>query len=137
MSNYFKSLKLGLNASKTKIMFFDKGYQRNSISSIPKITLNKESIDVVSSFKYLGTWIDNKLKINVHLDACIRNANHKSHMLRIIRNCLDFKTANLVHKTMVLPVIEYGNCFLLGCTLAEKTKIQRIQNKGLKIAASR
>lgn len=34
---------------------------------------------------------------------------------------------------MVLPITEYGNCLLLGCTITEKTKIQRIQNKGLKI----
>lgn len=38
---------------------------------------------------------------------------------------------------MILPLIEYGNCFLLGCTMAEKTKIQRAQNKGLKIAFNR
>lgn len=35
---------------------------------------------------------------------------------------------------MVLPYLEYANCFLVGCKVSEKAKLQRLQNKGLKIA---
>lgn len=94
-------------------------------------------MDVVVSFKYLGVLIDNKLKFNVHLNACICNASHILYMLRKIRNNLNVKTANVIYKTMILPLIEYGNVFLLSCTSLERRKIQRIQNKGLKIVFSR
>lgn len=118
-------------------MLFDRGFKRRSFVSAPVIKLSDEAIDVVTSFKYLGIWIDNRLKFNVHLDACIRNGNHKIYMLRKIRNCMDQKTASLVYKSMILPILEYGNCFLLGCSSVEKTKIQRTQNKGLKIVFMR
>lgn len=95
ISNYFKSLKLGLNPKKTKIMHFDKGYKKGMISNSPQISYNGIVIEPVNSFKYLGVWIDNRLKFNIHLDACIRNASHKIYMLRRIRNSLDQKTAIL------------------------------------------
>lgn len=137
ISDYFKSLKLGLNASKTKIMHFDRCFKKCTFSKIPIIKLDGLNIEVVVSFKYLGVLIDNKLKFSVHLNACIRNASHKLFMLRKIRNNLNVNTANLIYKTMILPLIEYGNVFLLSCTSIERTKIQRIQNKGLKIVFNR
>lgn len=111
--------------------------KRSSYPIVPQISLEGVNIETVDSFKYLGEWIDNRLKFNIHLDACIRNASHKIYMLRKIRNNLDQRTANTIYKTMILPLIEYGNCFLLGCTVVERTKIQRIQNKGLKIVFNR
>lgn len=132
ISNYFKSLKLGLNAAKTKIMYFDKGFKRHSLSITPNIALTLENIDIVTTFNYFGVWIDNRLKFNVHLDACIKNASHKLYMLRKIRNCLNIRTATMIYKSMILPIIENGNCFLLCFTVTDKTRIQR--NKGLKIA---
>lgn len=38
---------------------------------------------------------------------------------------------------MVLPYLEYANCFMVGCNLSDKNKLQRIQNRGLKIALAR
>lgn len=37
---------------------------------------------------------------------------------------------------MVLPYIEYGNCFLAGSDLVSRNKL-RVQNKGLRIALNR
>lgn len=53
VSNYLKSLKLGLNAAKTKIMHFDKGYKHCSIPSIPKIHLKGK---VSTSLTLLNIW---------------------------------------------------------------------------------
>lgn len=137
ISNYFKSPKLGLNATKTKIMYFDKGFKRQSLSTLPNINLKGKNVDIVTSFKYLSVWIDSKLKFNIHLDAFIGNASYKLYMLSKIRICLDVRTATMIYKSMILLIIKYGNCFLLCCTLADKTHIQRIHNKGLKIAFKR
>lgn len=43
----------------------------------------------------------------------------------------------LLYKLMVLPYIEYADCFMIGCNEGDRVKIQRIQNKGLKIALER
>lgn len=38
---------------------------------------------------------------------------------------------------MVLPYVEFGNGLLMGCTELELNKIQRTQNRELKIARDR
>lgn len=43
----------------------------------------------------------------------------------------------MVYKAIVIPFVEFGNGLLLGCTELELNKIQRTQNKGLKIALNR
>lgn len=118
-------------------MHFEKGYKPTCKLGFLHIRHNGVIIDRVESFKYLGIWIDSRLKFNVHLNACIRNASHKIYLLQRIRNSVDKRTANIIYKSMILSLIEYGNCFLLGCTAAERTKLQRIQNKGLKIVFER
>lgn len=50
---------------------------------------------------------------------------------------MDKKTALNMFKCMVLPYIEYGNCFLLGSDVLSRKKMQRTQNKGLKMALAR
>jgi hypothetical protein len=54
--------KLALNCEKTKLMIFT-----NRKIDIPPLIVNGAEIELVTSFKYLGFWIDNKLKHNVHL----------------------------------------------------------------------
>lgn len=38
---------------------------------------------------------------------------------------------------MVLPYLEYGNCFLLGSDIVSRHKLQKTQNKGFKMALGR
>lgn len=51
-----------------------------------------------------------------------------------MNGCLSRKSAVAIFKSMILPLLEYGSCFLLNCNNVERVKIQRIQNKGLKLA---
>lgn len=57
--------------------------------------------------------------------------------MRKIRNNLDNETALLLFKSMVLPYAEFANCLLLGCIEHDKIRIQRAQNKGLKLALNK
>lgn len=50
---------------------------------------------------------------------------------------MDEKTALNLFQCMVLPFIEYGNSILLGSDVSSLAKIQRVQNKGLKIVLNR
>lgn len=133
ISNYFLSLKLNLNSNKTKLMFFDKATKRCTFNKPMKIWLNNEEVEVVTKFKYLGVWLDNRLRFSDHLNACIKNASHKIYLIRKISGCLNKKSAVAIFKSMVLPLLEYGGCFLLNCSNAERVKLQRVQNKGLKL----
>lgn len=50
---------------------------------------------------------------------------------------VDNGSALKLFKSMVLPYLEYGNCFLVGSDLVNRTKLQYAQNRGLKIALNR
>lgn len=93
--------------------------------------------ETVEHFKYLGIFLDNKLQFQVQLNSTVKNVNNKLHLMSKIRRSLNQNTALTLYKAMVLPYLEYASCFLMGCNQAEKLKLQRLQNRGLKIALNR
>lgn len=74
------------------------------------------------------------LKHDAHLNSCIKNTSGKLFVLGIVRANMDKKTARNTFKSLVLPYLEYGSGLLLGCNQANRTKLQRIVNQGLKMA---
>lgn len=59
-------------------------------------------------------------------------------MFSKIRSSLDNHTALiLLFKSMVLPFAEFANVFVISCDQQRKNKIQRLINKGLKLALKR
>lgn len=134
VSNYFSNLKLKLNRSKTKILNFDVKLKKSDLRCFPTLMSDGVEIEAVKSFCYLGIWVDCYLRLNVHLNHCIKKAHHKIYMLSKLRVYMDNASALKLFKSMVLPYIEYGNSFLLGSDKVGRIKLQRVQNKGLKVA---
>lgn len=58
-------------------------------------------------------------------------------MFNKISPCLTQPSALIIFKSIVLPFIEFGNALLLRCNKIDLNKIQRAQNRGLKIALGR
>lgn len=130
---YFGRLCLKLNPNKTKVMNFGRNWRGNDSSKFPVLFLNRQEIESVSSFKYLGVTIDVNLNFIKHLETCFRNANGKLYMLNKIRGHMSNETALLLFKTMVLPYLENGNIFMLNCCEGDVARIQKLQNKALKL----
>lgn len=136
-SQYFLGLKLKLNKSKTKIMNVDVRTKKGKLAKFPELKLGDVCIETVQRFNYLGFVVDNALKLDSHLRECVKRAQSKIYMLGKLRIYMDKKTALNMFKCMVLPYLEYGNCFLLGSDVVSLKKLQRAQNRGLKVALSR
>jgi len=62
------SLKLVLNTQKTKFMVFSKA-RVQPLDNCGLLSLDGKSIERVSSYKYLGIWIDEKLSFNEHISV--------------------------------------------------------------------
>lgn len=63
----FHNLHLLLNSKKTKCMLFDR--KNLNISSPPKIfSADGLELEFVSSYKYLGLWLDSSLSFNTHIN---------------------------------------------------------------------
>jgi hypothetical protein len=59
ISGFCTNEKMVLNPNKTKAMIIDLHAQR---SNIPNISFNEHIVERVTSYKLLGTWIDNNFK---------------------------------------------------------------------------
>lgn len=122
--DYFLSLKLSLNANKTKIMNFNVKIGRvNKLINITRYRIHIEGqvIEEVDKFKYLGIMIDNNLRFDVQLKTTVKSVNRKLYFLSKIRRYINGHTAVIMYKTMALPYLEYANCFLIGCNQVKKT----------------
>lgn len=76
---YLENNLLALNLQKTKMMLFGK---RDTPGATMELVINGAVIEEVESFKYLGVWIDNRLKWNVHIRETVASCSSLCGILR-------------------------------------------------------
>ena len=82
----------------------------------------------------MGALIDSKLTFRPHVNNLIRKLSHKLYMLSTIRKFLDEDKSHLIYKQMIVPYADYAN-FLVDCTTLDLvSKVQKMQNRGLRIS---
>lgn len=126
VNNYFTSLRLKLNVTKTRIVHFGKGWKKQPVIKQSDIRIDGKVVGVMNEFKYLGVLIDNTLKFTRQKEANIKKGNHKLYLFRKIRSCLDSNSALILYKSLIMPYLEFCNVLLLGCNEREKIKGCRI-----------
>ncbi len=105
-----KGHSLVINVSKTEEIIF---YYR-SVGNLSPITLNNEPVRQISSYKYLGLIMDNRLSSEVHVDKRCRRVQQKMYFLRRLRL---FKVAQrvklLFYHACIESILLYGiaDCF--------------------------
>ena len=117
------SNKLSLNAKKTKaVTFTTRALQKRLIH--PKLVIGNDKIENAPSYKYLGITLDNRLDLKKQVGITKRNVEHKLYMLRKIRKNFPEDTSLTVVKTMLLPILDYGE---LVYGVAPKTTLDNLQ----------
>jgi hypothetical protein len=114
-----------INTKKTKWMAFGTYYQRNK-SNKETFSIGKEAIEKVNKFKYLGYWLQENRKENLHLNTRTTNMIKRSYGLKKVgyNNInLDLKLRRLLHNT-------YNRSTLLYCI--ENVVLNQTQIKKLK-----
>lgn len=107
----------------------------NGSTKLPdiNININGSRLDLVKSFTYLGMVLDNRLTFQQHYYNLAKKLAHKIHLLSRIRCFMDKRTALTIYKTHLLSFMEYGGIFLDGLVQQLRTKLQRSQNRCLRI----
>jgi hypothetical protein len=105
VSKWMETNKLTLNVSKTKLMVIG-GKQRSRLNSI-ELTINKELIDQVDKFKYLGIIINESLDWSDHIDNVQSKVAKRLGLLKRVKHLLPRQPRELVYKTVIQPVLEY------------------------------
>ena len=93
--------------------------------------IDNTKVDRVFSYKYLGITLDVNLNYNKHLENVIRTISYKSLLLAKVRKYITTEVAIRIYKTMILPVLEYGDILYDGTNKKLTEKLQTLQNRCL------
>ena len=91
---------------------------------LPPLTLNNIIIKESDAITILGLTITRNLS---NVLKVIQKAQKRIFVLRKYKDILDRSTLNTPYKTMVRPIIEFGNVIYDNCTLSIGQSIEAIQ----------
>ena len=119
-----------LNASKTKTMLVCPTKSHNLYQPISSMG---KTIQFVNNFNYLGVIIDDQLTFIPYYNLVKRRMENKIFVMSKIRKYVDIRTALLIYKQAVLPLIEYAGFVLVSCTIGQRYDLQVLQNNALRL----
>ena len=130
--NWCDMNKLTLNIKKTKYVTFGLKSQTRKIVN-HSVNIGNIRIDKIHSYKYLGITLDMNFTHKKHLENCIRSTSYKTLLLSKVRKYITTDAAIRIYKTMILPLVDYGDILYDGTNSALLTKLQTLQNRCLRL----
>ena len=126
--------KLTINTKKSKLMVFGSRSRVKKAKNV-KIYIQGITLQKVPTFKYLGLILDPTLNYNHHLNSVIGKVLHKMTLLAKMKRYLKKSVALQIYKSMILPYIDYGDIIYNKANSGILDKLQRLQNKCLRICS--
>ena len=131
-TEWCKVNKLSLNVSKTMQINFGTRHKVKKASRT-KLMMDNVALHIVPTYKYLGFMLDSTLSFNYHVKSVANILMYKSVLLAKIRKFLTEDVALRIYKSMILPYFDYGDVIYSSANQEGLEKLQRLQNKCLKI----
>ena len=130
INTWAKSMGLSINILKTKIILFT---NRRNIT-LPPLLVENHPLPYVTSTKFLGIHIDNKLNFNTHIDHIHKSSLTKFNMVKSFigkKWGLTPSKANFIFHSMIRPSLAYGSIIWNQSlsTSRRKDKILSIDSK--------
>ena len=127
--------RIKLNPEKTKVIIFS----RSSLprNSEPILKLYGERLKICPQVKFLGITFDSKLTFQKHFEEILERCNTRYHRVRLIVNKKwgpSPSTILQIYKQCVRPIFEYGSLSTITTSDTIISKIQRLQNKFIRLA---
>ena len=124
--------KLTLNTKKTEYVVFGSKQAKNSAPQI-KLIIGDSELREVDTYKYLGTTLDATLSAGPQISRLNQILASKLISFRKMRYCMSAKTAAYIYKATILPIIDYNDIIYNLLTKQQEEKLQRVQNRALRI----
>ncbi len=131
----FSHLKLSLNTSKTKVMWFS----RKGATPPPALNITTSTgtpLDQVSVYKYLGIWLDSTLSFSNHISNL--QSKVKAKLGFLYRNRLTFTTSaklTLINLT-ILPMLDYGDIIYRSACKGILSKLDTLYHSAIWFATN-
>ena len=127
--------RIRLNLEKTKVIIFS----RSSLAtnSEPILKLYGEKLKIYPQVKFLGITFDSKFTFQKHSEEILGRCNTRYHRIRLLVNKKwgpSPSTILQVYKQCVRPIFEHGSLSTITTSDTIISKIQRLQNKFMRVA---
>lgn len=137
LSEWCQLNRIRLNASKTKAILFHHPTRSQHAKGLT-INLNGQTLENVTSVKFLGLLLSNTLNWGPHIEELIKKAGKKLMLLyHLSRRNIPSSNLLIIYKAMVRSIFTYANAAWISVTLPQVTKMQSIQNRALRICLGR
>ncbi|KAI2649485.1 RNA-directed DNA polymerase from mobile element jockey [Labeo rohita] len=123
---------LQLNTDKTKELVI---HASKSPPGFTHITIHGQPVEQVSTFKYLGLTIDNKLNFNEHVTITQKRAQQRLYAIRKLRSLhVAPHLLLLLYKSIIQPLLLYCSpCFFTTLSVTSKNKLIKFSHLASKI----
>ena len=99
----------------------------------PNLHLNDHEIDEIKHHKYLGLRLSRNLKWTDHIHDISTKARKRLSLIIPLKFKLDRLSIEIMYKSFVLPIMEYGNVVWGGTYNVELQKLDRIHVDGMRL----
>ena len=130
VTQWLNTNKLTLNTKKTKSMVISN--KKSDTDRQIKIHVNNDKLEQVSDFKYLGVWIDDKLKFNTHISKLASKISKNIGIINKSKNYLSFKHKSMLFNALVLPHLNYCSNIWSSTNQKYTNILERLQRKAAK-----
>ena len=124
--------KLLLNNEKTEFLVIGTRQQLFKVN-ISSITVGNSPIMKSSVVRNLGSYIDEKLPMNSHINKVCNASFYYLHNIKRIRKHLSRDSSETLIHAFVSSRLDYCNSLLYGLPQVEIDKIQRVQNVAVRL----
>ena len=109
VSNWFKTNKLSVNASKTNYMLLGTSHMTSSkIQQDLNVILDNTVLDRVSHTKFLGVLIDENLTWKYHIDCVSKTLSRNIGIMNKLKYFVPDRILHTLYCTFILPYINYS-----------------------------
>ena len=134
VSSWISSHSLTVNVSKTKYMFISLK-SSSSFSSLPLLSLNGSSLELVSSFRYLGVLITSNLSWSLHIQSICRKSRK---ILGLLFRHFYYSSPVVLFKlyiSLVRPHLEYCSSLWDPASSVIISSLEKVQFFALKLCS--
>lgn len=128
LSDWLKMNRLKVNLNKTKSMIINDRVGRRL-----NVLMDGVEIEIVSQYKYLGVVIDDRLDFKSHFDYVGKKIAKKLYFLSKIRGTISIVTSIRIYNVMIRPHLEYCSTILFMGNGYMLSRLQKLQNRGMRI----
>ena len=123
---------INVNLDKTKFCIYGSRSRVKTYNS-DYVLLDDHKIMRCHQYNYLGVLLDECLNLNANFNKIFKKYSYKIFQFGKIRKYINIDTRILVYKQTILPLVEYVSYILCLNTKQDVDKLQKLQNRCLRM----